>query len=166
MTFDTRTPALSMGLLVESNKIIGTIETGLKDPWRHGVMAVSPVAPWRQSHGGKSAGALAVDPVAHGGRSGPLDAEVVVGIRRLDGWTLCLGNVHEVDADAVPRRRATAVRVDEHVLGRELREDLRIARLPLLEPRKCVGLLLRLRDRDQRQLRTWRLLRRGGFLCT
>ena len=88
-------------------------------------------------------------------------SRVVVGIRRLpaagaraSGTFLRLMRMRY---HAVARPR---IRVDEDVLGRELRGDVGVARLPALEARERVGLLLRLRDRDHRQLRLARGLAR------
>ena len=66
----------------------------------------------------------------------PLARRIVVRVGRLLRRADRLGHVAQVDADARPGRRATAHRVDQHVVDRELRRRLGVSRLPALEPRE------------------------------
>ena len=69
------------------------------------------------------------------------------------GRTQFLGHVLQVDANARPRVKPPAHRIDEHVRWLKMRGSLRMACTPSLEPRKRVVLLLGAPDLDERALR-------------
>ncbi len=79
---------------------------------------------------------------------------IVVGIGRLGLRTVRLRNVPQVHADPRPGAGSPAHRVDEDVVGLELRRRRRMARLPALEAGERLGLVLRLRHRDERLARS------------
>ena len=61
--------------------------------------------------------------------------------------------VLQIDADARPRVKASAHRVDEHVGRFEVRRGIRMSRAPALEPRKRSFFFLRAADFNQRIFR-------------
>ena len=69
------------------------------------------------------------------------------------GGPIVLRHVAQVDADARPRRRPAAHRVDQHVVDREVRRGLGMPRLPALEAGERGVLVGRVRDDDERHLR-------------
>ena len=83
----------------------------------------------------------------------PLARRIVVGVGRFLRRADRFGHVAQVHANARPRRRAAAHRVDENVVDRELRRRFRMLRFPALEPGERRVLLRRVRDRDERHLR-------------
>ena len=70
-------------------------------------------------------------------------------LRRAEGG----GNVLQVDADARPRVKTAAHRVDEHIGGLEMCARFRMARPPAIESRKRVLFPARPRNLDERMLR-------------
>src|SRR5439155_1561886 len=74
---------------------------------------------------------------------------IVVGVWRLLGDALVLGDMPQVHPDPRPRRRAGAHRVDEDVVQLQERRGRRVARLPAFEARERVLLVLRLGHRDE-----------------
>jgi hypothetical protein len=82
-------------------------------------------------------------------RLAPLASGIVVGVGRLGRGALCFGHVAQVDANARPRRRATAHRVDQDVGRLELRRGFRVPRLPPRQAGERLVLLRRVRDDDQ-----------------
>ena len=69
------------------------------------------------------------------------------------GRTQFFGHVLQVDPNARPGVKPSSHRIDEHVGWLEMRRGLRVARAPALETGKCVLLLFRAPDLDERARR-------------
>ena len=78
---------------------------------------------------------------------------VVVGVGCGLGWAFGLGDIAQVDADAVPDVRSAAHAVDEDVVGGEQGGGLGMGLLPAFEAGECGFLVGGLRNGDERSFR-------------